>query len=151
MTSMWAVAPLSDDEREAFAQDLNKTLRTLIAAGKHVYLTDDTPKFGFDPQRCKFSHPLSGRSNCDESSESYIQVLASYVSLLEAAQNANPRDVSLIRLDDLFCDASLCRMAIDGHILFRDNNHFNILGSRLVGQALANRMALRGSPKDSTP
>jgi peptidoglycan/LPS O-acetylase OafA/YrhL len=148
MTSMWAVAPLRENEREAFAQDLDKTLRTLIAAGKHVYLTDDTPKFGFDPQRCKFSHPLSGRSNCDESSASYRQVLASYVSILEAAQNANPHDVSLIRLDDLVCDAQVCRMAMDGQILFRDNNHFNIPGSRMVGHALAKRLSLdvQGQP-----
>ena len=148
MTSMWAVAPLNADERETFVKDLDQTIQMLTAAGKHVYLTDDTPKFGFDPQRCKFSHPLSGRSNCDESSESYRQVHASYLPILEAVQKANPRAVSLIRLDDLFCDEQVCRMAIDGHILFRDNNHFNILGSRLVGQALAKRMALQGSAKN---
>jgi peptidoglycan/LPS O-acetylase OafA/YrhL len=148
MTSMWAVAPLNADERETFVKDLDQTIQMLTAAGKHVYLTDDTPKFGFDPQRCKFSHPLSGRSNCDEASESYRQVHASYLPILEAAQKANPRAVSLIRLDDLFCDEQLCRMAIDGHILFRDNNHFNILGSRLVGQALAKRMTLQGSAKN---
>ena len=143
LTSMWAVAPLSLEERTSFSKELDKTIQTLTSAGKHVFLTDDTPKFGFDPQRCKFSHPLSGRSNCDESSESYRQTLASYVPILVAAQKLHSQSVSLIRLDDLFCDDSVCHMAMDGRILFRDNNHVNILGSQLVGTALADRMNLR--------
>ena len=141
LTSMWAVAPLSSDERLAFEAGLNKTIQLLTSAGKRVYLTDDTPKFGFDPQRCKFSHPLSRLSYCDESSQSYRQMLASYVPMLEAAEKSNPH-VHLIHLDDLFCDDAVCRMAIDGRILFRDNNHVNILGSQLVGLALARRLAL---------
>jgi peptidoglycan/LPS O-acetylase OafA/YrhL len=141
LTSMWAVAPLSSDERLAFEAGLNKTIQLLTSAGKRVYLTDDTPKFGFDPQRCKFSHPLSRLSYCDESSQSYRQMLASYVPMLEASESSNPQ-VHLIHLDDLFCDDAVCRMAIDGRILFRDNNHVNILGSQLVGVALAKRLAL---------
>jgi peptidoglycan/LPS O-acetylase OafA/YrhL len=141
LTSMWAVAPLSPDERNAFQTNLTATLNLLTTAGKHVVLTTDTPKFGFDPQRCKFNHPFSGLSNCDESVSSYRQVQSSYVPLFEAAKKNN-LNVSLIHFDDLFCDDFVCRMAIDGRILFRDNNHVNVFGSQLVGAALANQLLL---------
>lgn len=141
LASMWAVAPLSADERLTFEVDLHNTVHFLKSAGKHVFLLDDTPKFGFDPQRCKFKHPFSGRSICEESNESSQQVLASYVPILEASDLANAH-VTLIRLNDLFCDAAVCRMALDGRILFRDSNHVNILGSQRIGAALAARLAL---------
>lgn len=141
ITSMWAVAPLSLDERVSFDADLNKTIQHLVSAGKHVILTTDTPKFGFDPQRCKFSHPLTGKSNCSESNESYQQVLGSFVPILESSQRLNP-SVSLIYFDDLFCDDDQCHMAIDDRILFRDNNHVNVYGSQRIGLALAKQLGL---------
>ena len=141
LTSMWAVAPLSTDESAEFDTHLRATINLLTGAGKQVILTTDTPKFGFEPQRCKFSHPLSGLSHCEESIESYRRIQSSYVPMFEAAQKLNSQ-VSLIHLDDLFCDDSVCRMAIDGRILFRDNNHVNIFGSQLVGVALSNRLVL---------
>lgn len=140
LASMWAVAPLSTYERLMFEADLHSTVQLLKSAGKHVFLLEDTPKFGFDPQRCKFKHPFSGRTNCEESNESSQQVLASYMPILEASELANSH-VTLVRLNDLFCDAAVCRMAMDGRIFFRDNNHFNILGSQLVGAVLAERLA----------
>jgi len=141
LTSMWAVAPLSLEERSAFESNLTTTIELLTNAGKNVVLTTDTPKFGFDPQRCKFSHPLSGKSNCDESNESYRQVQSSYVPLFESVSKLSS-GVKLIRLDDLFCDESLCRMALDGRILFRDNNHLNVFGSQFVGLELAKQLLL---------
>jgi hypothetical protein len=138
---MWAVAPLSSDERAAFESHLSTTVELLTAAGKNVVLTTDTPKFGFDPQRCKFSHPLSGQSSCDESNASYRRIQSTYVPLFESTTKRHA-NVSLIHFDDLFCDGSICRMAIDGRILFRDNNHVNVFGSQLVGSELAKQLIL---------
>jgi peptidoglycan/LPS O-acetylase OafA/YrhL len=139
LTSMWAVAPLTTEEHVAFKANLNATIKHLTGAGKHVVLTTDTPKFGFDPQRCKYKHPLSGQTGCDESSESYRQILLSYSSILESMTDVYP-DVSLVRLDEQFCDEFTCRMAMDGRIMFRDNNHVNVFGSQLIGAALANEL-----------
>lgn len=140
MTSMWAVAPLSAEEQNTFKLGLDQTIQILTAGGKQVLLTDDTPKFGFDPQRCKFSHPLSGQSHCVESSDMYRKTQASYVPMLEAA--ALNEHVRLIRLKDIFCDDSTCHMAKEGQIYFRDNNHVNILGSQLMGHRIAQSIGL---------
>jgi len=140
MTSMWAVSPLSVDEQMTFRKDLEDTVRMLVSAGKHVFLTDDTPKFGFDPQRCKYSHPLSGRSHCEESAESFRQTHASYLPSLQAVQRIHS-NVDLIRVDDVFCTDSSCQMASQGRIFFRDNNHVNILGSQRLSDVVVKRMA----------
>lgn len=142
ITSMWAVSPLSTDDQKSFKQGLDQTIERLTAAGKQVLLTDDTPKFGFDAQRCKFSHPVSGQSHCVESSEMYRKTQASYVPMLEAA--ALHPNVRLIRLNDVFCDDSNCHMAKGGQIYFRDNNHVNILGSQLIGERVAQSLKMNG-------
>lgn len=139
LTSMWAVAPLRSDERAAFDTHLSATVQLLVGAGKQVFLTTDTPKFGFDPQRCKFQHPLTGRFGCEESNESFLQVLASYEPLLLKQERIH-QQVKVLRLDELFCDAAACRMASDGRMMFRDNNHVNIWGSQMAGSTLAQQL-----------
>jgi peptidoglycan/LPS O-acetylase OafA/YrhL len=144
LTAMWAVAPLPKEASGVFDKNLQATLEFLKSKGKQVILTDDTPKFGFDPQRCKFTHPLSGSTHCSDLKDMYRQTRDSYMFALEAAQLRDP-DLVLVRLDDLFCDEQACRMDADGQLFFRDNNHLNIQGSKLVGSAVAGY--LRRHPK----
>ena len=139
LTAMWAVAPLSEAEHTAFDRDFEATRKLLIEANKQIIIATDTPKFGFDPQRCKYAHPLTGRSGCDESSDAYRKTVESYAPIFENANRADPRNIHLIRVDDLFCDDSSCHMAIDGQMMFRDNNHVNIAGSERLGRAVVSR------------
>lgn len=139
LASMWAVAPLSSSERLVFDTHLKATIQVLADADKQVFLTTDTPKFGFDPQRCKYEHPLTKQAGCEESNESFRQILASYEPTFTKIKQDHAQ-VHLLRLDDLFCDDSLCRMALDGRIMFRDNNHVNVHGSQVIGAALAKQL-----------
>ncbi len=136
LTSMWADARLLPDQKIAFERDLHATITWLRGKGKQVILVNDTPRFGFDPQRCKFTHPLSGSSHCSESINTYQQISDSYGFAFDTAQKQNP-DLLFIRLDDLFCDGQVCRMNSGDQIYFRDNNHLNIPGSQLVGDFIA--------------
>ncbi len=136
LTAMWADARLRPDQRLAFESGLTETITWLKSKNKKIILLDDTPKFGFDPQRCKFTHPLSGSSHCFESIDTYQQIRDSYVFALESTSSQNP-DLLFIRMNDLFCDDKVCRMASDEELFFRDNNHLNILGSKLAGAFIA--------------
>jgi len=42
-------------------------------------------------------------------------------------------DVGWIDLAPLLCSQDTCSMARNGQLLYRDNNHLNILGSQYVG------------------
>jgi hypothetical protein len=55
--------------------------------------------------------------------------------------------VHLIKTAHAFCNARSCSMVRDGKLLYRDDNHLNIAGSRFVGQLIG--AAIRISP--STP
>jgi peptidoglycan/LPS O-acetylase OafA/YrhL len=136
LTAMWADARLRPDQKLAFESGLTETITWLKSKNKKIILLDDTPKFGFDPQRCKFTHPLSGSSHCFESIDTYQQIRDSYVFALESTSSQNP-DLLFIRMNDLFCDDQVCRMASDEELFFRDNNHLNILGSKLAGALIA--------------
>ena len=46
--------------------------------------------------------------------------------------------VELIDPSKLFCDDIKCRMIINHTIMFRDNDHLNIPGSKLVGKFISN-------------
>lgn len=41
------------------------------------------------------------------------------------------------------CDANICRAAVDGNLLYRDDNHLSIAGSRYVWDRIEPR-ELRG-------
>jgi hypothetical protein len=139
LTAMWADTRLRPDEKIAFESGLTATIKWLNSNNKKVILLDDTPKFGFDPQRCKFTHPLSDSSHCSEPIDTYQQIRDSYVFALEASSSQDP-DLLFIRLNELFCDGQVCHMASDVEVFFRDNNHLNIPGSKLAGTAIAKQI-----------
>ena len=39
-------------------------------------------------------------------------------------------------LSEIFCDDKLCYLSKDGHVLYRDQGHLNIFGSRFVAPYL---------------
>jgi peptidoglycan/LPS O-acetylase OafA/YrhL len=143
VTAMWADKAIPKVAQLDFQQNLDATVRQLVATDKHVILVSDTPQFSFDPQNCKYSHPLSGLGNCRESSFSFQKIQSSYIHLLHEQAKANS-SVSYINLDSVFCDPNECFMAKDGQLFFRDRHHVNTLGSRVLGQQVATHLVQMG-------
>lgn len=143
LTSMWADKPLSQSAQLEFQKNLDVTVRQLISAGKHLILISDTPQFSFDPQNCKYSHPISGLGKCRESSFSFQKIQSTYAYILQDQANLNS-SVSYINLDSAFCDPAECFMAKDGQLYFRDRHHVNVQGSRLLGTKVANQLVQMG-------
>ncbi|NBS95101.1 MAG: acyltransferase [Betaproteobacteria bacterium] len=134
LTANWApkVRPVSP---EKFATDLNATVRTLLQAGKDVYLLSDIPQFQFDPQKCKYLRPLSDGVKCEMPRTIAQQQLAVYWSVIQDVQQKNPAMHSM-DLTDFLCNPDVCNMASQGLLYYRDNNHLNMAGSRYVGRQI---------------
>jgi len=129
---MWA-SRLSEVNKEAtLVSELGRTVQVLQNSGKKVYLSDDIPKFGFDPQRCKFQRPLTQSTKCDEPRESLDSQRAKYIADLQEVVRLNP-GVEWIEISSLMCSGATCSMGRDGKLFYRDNNHLNIPGSQFVG------------------
>lgn len=111
---------------------LDKTVKVLINNGKNVYLMPDLPQYEFDPQRCKFKRPFSSGQQCDQDLSQYKLKLDMYMPILTRVAEANPQ-LKFIKIEDILCSNERCSMVRNVDILYRDNNHLNIPGSKFVG------------------
>jgi len=104
-------------------------VKELQEAGKIVYITDDTPKFIFDPRLCKFE------GECSQDKKIFDDSYATYSINLELIlRKASP--LKLIPTSKFLCAQKTCSMTDGRHLLYRDFDHLNINGSRLVGERI---------------
>ena len=117
---------------------LTKTIQNLHEHHKKVIIIDDVPVFSFDPKQCKFMRPLSFKNNCEEDKNYFGKKYQTYAPAIEMLKKNN--DVTVINTVALFCDDKNCSMEKDGKLLYRDDQHLNIEGSRYIGKFIADEM-----------
>lgn len=135
ITSMWASRWQERRSSAQMEKELGDTIRALQGSGKQVYLASDTPQFPFDPQRCKFRRPLTASNLCEMPAADYGRQRNTYMPTLTAVRDAMP-PIGWIDLSGVLCHEKSCSMALDDQVLFRDNNHLNVLGSRHAAKLL---------------
>jgi hypothetical protein len=132
VSAMWASRMNEVSKETTLASELSLAIKALQASGKKVYLSDDIPQFEFDPQRCKFQRPLTQSTKCDAPIAAYQDQHRKYIADLSEVYLLNA-EVERIELSSLMCNGTVCSMARNGQVLYRDNNHLNIPGSQYVG------------------
>jgi peptidoglycan/LPS O-acetylase OafA/YrhL len=115
---------------ESLETDLLETVKTLIEGGKEVILTNGVPTFPFDPIRCKAVRFPQTKELCF-----FKRSKTHYEEMLERVALAAPK-ITMINTIQFFCNSSECSMVDGGKILYRDDNHLNINGSRHVGNKI---------------
>lgn len=144
ITAMWADRLSEVSSADVLASDLSNTIRALQQSGKAILLTNDIPKFDFDPQRCKFQRPLSQSTSCQMPISDFEDKRSKYMLILQKVVNENP-SVNFLSLSEQLCGSEFCSMAHEGKIYYRDSNHLNIVGSKDIGAKVAykiNRLLL---------
>ena len=101
----------------------------LQRAGKTVFITDDGPRFSFDPSLCKF------KGECQEDRAVFESSVETYHDDLLAVVRGNPK-LRFITTSSYLCTSKFCSMSDSRNVLFRDFDHLNIEGSRFVGQKI---------------
>jgi peptidoglycan/LPS O-acetylase OafA/YrhL len=125
ITSLWSL-------RQVPVADMIATMRSLQNAGKTVFITDDTPDFSFDPALCKF------KGECTEPASSFMGRYNTYEQALRDVVDS-VQGVELIRTSGYLCNADVCKMGVDGKLLYRDPNHLSIPGSQFIGAEMIRR------------
>lgn len=116
---------------------IETTVNTFQASGKEVFITDDVPHFEFEPSQCKFSVSLFSHSHrCEISKEYNEQLYSSFSSKLDFIAQKYPT-LHLIRTNSSFCNIQECSMRRGHEILFRDQTHLNLLGSKFLASVIA--------------
>lgn len=126
--------PSDGSSLTALTEGMEHTVKRLIDSGIDVWLVRDVPKFGFDPPRRLFGVERFGKSINDigityeeyESSQAPIDRL--FIELEQVG-------AQVINLPGMLCEADFCPVLIDGVVLYRDDGHLSIEGSRFVAPA----------------
>ena len=118
-------------------EGFSHTIKSLQKAGKSVTLVGDFPRFRVDPSNCIYNIPNKKNSQCELSIEDVVEQRMTYDSVLDRL--AVELKVSYIRIDEALCLKNRCFMSKDDSVMYRDNNHLNIDGSKIFGQFLAER------------
>jgi hypothetical protein len=116
---------------------ISAAIDALTRAGKTVYLTDDVPYFRFTGNDCKRFRRLGWKNaNCETSAEAVRRRYERYVTALRKATEGRP-DARLLETMKYLCDAAVCSMTRNNELLYRDQQHLNLNGSRFVGRRIA--------------
>ena len=139
---MRAPGKISDGEIEEFYAQFKKAVSALIEAGKQVVLIGDIPRYSIEPDICVYQikgtfgevHPLCHMpiSEADAQKDTFHHTLQRLSSDL---------GIKYIDLFPVVCDEEKCSMVRGGKVIYRDDDHFNILGSRLAGDYIIERIS----------
>ena len=114
---------------------LGATMKKLTAAGKKVYIVDDVPNFPYTPVKCKYRRKFSSATNCVVGIGDTERQLSKFYPAILAAAKVNPT-VKVINLSPFFCSKYKCSMVYNNKLLYRDNGHLNINGSRFLAERI---------------
>mgnify|MGYP006419918321 FL=1 len=118
---------------EQFSEQLFNTVKWMVGRGFKVVLMMDAPDFGFDPALCVYETKLND-VRCDISLEQHNGDQAIYRALFVAI--AKHPNVELVDVSEAICNKDTCSMLSEGRLLYRDNDHLNLIGSQLAGEIL---------------
>ena len=129
--------PADADRTAFFVEGLERTILALQAAGKRVALVYPLPEVGAQVPEKLARHTLRGgraedlvvpRTRFDARAG---DVIAAYDRLVEE------HDVIALRLHELLCDETVCRLTVGGMPIYRDTNHFSATAARFLAPLFA--------------
>jgi hypothetical protein len=112
-----------------------ESLRPLAEAGRHIFITDDNPTFGFGPFQCKYAQGLLLPKRCDMPASSFWPVHDKYTATLRQAAAKLPGAV-VLETAKFLCSSDTCSMRHGDSVLLRDANHLNEIGTMYLGGML---------------
>ncbi|MBF0261255.1 MAG: acyltransferase [Magnetococcales bacterium] len=130
LSSLWSL-PTPWREKK-FEVDLQTAIDYLIMARKKIIILEDTPKFSIHPVNCKLSRNIFPSSLCNEHkigsiSDHHNKYIKSMKTVVK-----NNSSVQFIETIKHFCNAENCSMTANNQLLFYDEHHLNINGSRFL-------------------
>jgi peptidoglycan/LPS O-acetylase OafA/YrhL len=124
-----------------FIKQAEATVKALVAQGKRVVWILDVPELGFDPHQCLrrpegLSRP---KERCGISEVSYENRRKEYVAALHAIARRYP-GVDFWDPRSVLCQNGFCSALTATEILFQDDDHLTLQGSRALGAKLAEEL-----------
>jgi len=96
-----------------------------------LYILSDTPRFSFEPHSCKFNGIFGRISSCTEELSNLYDRQNTVNQHLQST--ANLHSIKFLDIWNAFCEEAVCKMADNDNVWFRDNNHLNLIGGKILG------------------
>ncbi len=120
-----------------FGQGLFDTVRLLNASGKRVFYLLQVPELELAAKDC-LGRPLAWThavSDCVTERAAYETRMRRYRTIVGAVAERAPY-LGVIDAQDKFCNARECSAKRQQELLYFDNNHLSVTGSRIVAPAV---------------
>jgi peptidoglycan/LPS O-acetylase OafA/YrhL len=123
--------------QEMFRAGLDQTLRKLTNAKKQVYYFLPVVEPGFDPRLCIGKLPLGRKPpfGCDivrAADDLKSQFMRETVLSVVAAYP----QVKIVDPNVYLCSNGVCPIIVEGHSVFKDENHLSYFGSLILGRSV---------------
>lgn len=138
ISAHWIVRYADIPPNTSLDKELLATIDVLIKSGKRVSVIDDIPVFPSKPVFCKgarWPRSLQGRK-CNMALSDAERQRSTYALAFDKIKYLRP-DVTFISPANYLCNDQFCSMSRDNSVLYRDDNHLNLIGSSYVGQRIA--------------
>jgi hypothetical protein len=122
----------------SFERGLAEMSAGLISAGKRVIVVIDNPELGFAPSECLIGRPLglrSLRSPCALDRAAAEVRMAGYRDIVERIRT-RVAGVEVFDAPAVLCTPSRCEVQRNSRLLYFDDDHLSLDGSRLVAAKL---------------
>ena len=126
---------------DIFGRGLLETAYLLNKAGKRVYYLLQVPELSLTARDC-LGRPLTWTyavDDCVTARAAYETRMRRYRAIVAEVAKQAPY-LGVIDVQDQFCDAFVCSARRQRELLYFDNNHLSISGSRLVAPAIVEQI-----------
>ena len=128
------------DTKVIFESGMRKTLQLLINANKTIVFVISIPRLDFSPMACVDVRPLrithkSIKLSCRFNREVFDKDSQEYRKLVFSVLKDFPK-VRVFDAASELCDDSVCWAIKDGKILYRDELHLSVQGSKYLAQKM---------------
>lgn len=128
---------ITDDSARIFSEGMRRTLKVLLQQNKEIIFVISTPRLNFHPALCIKTRPLSIENKklkepCAMSKDLYLRDNKKYLDVVSNVLVDFPA-VKVLDTTKALCDDEFCYAMLDGVLLYRDDVHLSLEGSKFIG------------------
>ncbi|ART80337.1 acyltransferase family protein [Oceanisphaera avium] len=123
-----------ENSRRAFKKGLEMTVSELIANGKKPVLFEQVPSYSYSPSNClvkKATYSWLKEESCNISEKEVMQRQEYANKVIREIENKYA-NLLVVRVNAIICNGQICKSEINDVPLYKDNDHLNMKGSRVL-------------------
>jgi hypothetical protein len=127
--------PKNYNPEKAYIDSIESSIKYFSENNIQVFFQLENPELGFSPKSC-VDRPFGvSTAACNVPLNAYVSRMQKYRSKVSQVMRNYPNVVVLDPQPHL-CDAQNCYARLNGHMLYADDDHLSIEGSRYIAEKL---------------